>query len=48
MIFTVKILFTIVLRPRSWQFCALRQKVEQDAASPAILVTKAGGYTLVP
>ncbi|MEA2934525.1 MAG: hypothetical protein QOD74_1171 [Variibacter sp.] len=26
----------------------LRQKVEQDAASPAILVTEAGGYKLVP
>jgi DNA-binding response OmpR family regulator len=26
----------------------LRQKIEKDAASPAILVTKAGGYTLVP
>ena len=26
----------------------LRQKVEKDAASPAILVTQAGGYTLVP
>jgi len=26
----------------------LRQKVEKDAASPAILVTEAGGYTLVP
>ncbi|HWL30576.1 MAG TPA: response regulator transcription factor [Xanthobacteraceae bacterium] len=26
----------------------LRQKVEQDAASPAILVTDAGGYKLVP
>jgi DNA-binding response OmpR family regulator len=25
----------------------LRQKIEKDAASPAILVTKAGGYTLV-
>jgi len=27
---------------------ALRQKVEKDAASPAILVTEAGGYKLVP
>jgi DNA-binding response OmpR family regulator len=26
----------------------LRQKVEKDAASPAILVTEAGGYKLVP
>ena len=26
----------------------LRQKIEEDAASPAILVTQAGGYTLVP
>jgi DNA-binding response OmpR family regulator len=26
----------------------LRQKVEQDAASPTILVTEAGGYKLVP
>ena len=26
----------------------LRQKIEKDAASPAILVTEAGGYTLVP
>jgi len=26
----------------------LRQKIEKDAASPAILVTQAGGYTLVP
>jgi DNA-binding response OmpR family regulator len=26
----------------------LRQKVEQDAANPAILVTEAGGYKLVP
>jgi DNA-binding response OmpR family regulator len=26
----------------------LRQKIEKDAASPAILVTKAGSYTLVP
>ena len=26
----------------------LRQKVEQDAASPAILVTEAGGYKLMP
>ncbi|MEI8154237.1 MAG: helix-turn-helix domain-containing protein, partial [Hyphomicrobiales bacterium] len=26
----------------------LRQKVEKDAASPAILVTDAGGYKLVP
>jgi DNA-binding response OmpR family regulator len=26
----------------------LRQKVEQDAANPAILVTDAGGYKLVP
>src|SRR5258707_1463667 len=26
----------------------LRQKVERDAASPAILVTEAGGYKLVP
>ena len=26
----------------------LRQKIEKDSASPAILVTKAGGYTLVP
>lgn len=26
----------------------LRQKIEQDAASPAILVTEAGGYKLVP
>jgi DNA-binding response OmpR family regulator len=26
----------------------LRQKVEQDAASPAILVTEAGGYKLIP
>jgi hypothetical protein len=26
----------------------LRQKVEQDAASPSILVTEAGGYKLVP
>jgi DNA-binding response OmpR family regulator len=24
----------------------LRQKIEKDAASPAILVTEAGGYTL--
>ncbi|MGE3145683.1 MAG: helix-turn-helix domain-containing protein, partial [Pseudorhodoplanes sp.] len=26
----------------------LRQKVEKDAANPAILVTDAGGYKLVP
>jgi len=26
----------------------LRQKIEKDAPSPAILVTQAGGYTLVP
>jgi DNA-binding response OmpR family regulator len=26
----------------------LRQKVEQDAANPALLVTDAGGYKLVP
>jgi DNA-binding response OmpR family regulator len=26
----------------------LRQKIEKDAASPAILVTQADGYTLVP
>jgi DNA-binding response OmpR family regulator len=26
----------------------LRQKVEKDAALPAILVTEAGGYKLVP
>ena len=26
----------------------LRQKIEKDAASPAILVTEAGGYKLVP
>jgi DNA-binding response OmpR family regulator len=26
----------------------LRQKVEQDAAKPAILVTEAGGYKLIP
>src|SRR5260370_6492466 len=26
----------------------LRQKIEKDAASPAILVTEAGGYTLLP
>src|SRR2546427_293428 len=26
----------------------LRQKIEKDAGSPAILVTQAGGYTLVP
>jgi DNA-binding response OmpR family regulator len=26
----------------------LRQKVEEDAASPAILVTEAGGYKLIP
>ena len=26
----------------------LRQKIERDAASPAILVTEAGGYKLVP
>ena len=26
----------------------LRQKVERDAANPAILVTEAGGYRLVP
>jgi DNA-binding response OmpR family regulator len=26
----------------------LRQKIEKDAASPAILVTQASGYTLVP
>src|SRR6201987_3910151 len=26
----------------------LRQKIEKDVASPAILVTEAGGYTLVP
>ena len=26
----------------------LRQKVEKDAANPAILVTEAGGYKLVP
>jgi DNA-binding response OmpR family regulator len=26
----------------------LRQKVEQDAANPAILVTEAGGYKLIP
>ncbi len=26
----------------------LRQKVEQDAASPSILVTEAGGYKLIP
>jgi hypothetical protein len=25
-----------------------RQKIEKDAASPAILVTEVGGYTLVP
>ena len=26
----------------------LRQKIERDAAAPAILVTEAGGYKLVP
>jgi DNA-binding response OmpR family regulator len=26
----------------------LRQKIEKDATSPAILVTQADGYTLVP
>ena len=26
----------------------LRQKIEEDAAAPAILVTEAGGYKLVP
>jgi DNA-binding response OmpR family regulator len=26
----------------------LRQKIEKDAANPAILVTEAGGYKLVP
>jgi DNA-binding response OmpR family regulator len=26
----------------------LRQKVEKDAGAPAILVTEAGGYKLVP
>jgi DNA-binding response OmpR family regulator len=26
----------------------LRQKIEKDAASPAILVTEADGYKLVP
>ncbi|MEX1083356.1 MAG: helix-turn-helix domain-containing protein, partial [Xanthobacteraceae bacterium] len=26
----------------------LRQKVEQDAANPAILMTESGGYKLVP
>ena len=26
----------------------LRQKIEKDAAVPAILVTEAGGYKLVP
>jgi DNA-binding response OmpR family regulator len=26
----------------------LRQKFEKDAAAPAILVTEAGGYKLVP
>jgi DNA-binding response OmpR family regulator len=26
----------------------LRQKVEQDAANPAILVTETGGYKLLP
>jgi DNA-binding response OmpR family regulator len=26
----------------------LRQKIENDAASPSILVTEAGGYKLVP
>jgi DNA-binding response OmpR family regulator len=26
----------------------LRQKMEKDAAAPAILVTEAGGYKLVP
>jgi hypothetical protein len=26
----------------------LRQKFEKDAATPAILVTEAGGYKLVP
>ena len=26
----------------------LRQKIEKDAAAPAILVTEAGGYKLVP
>ena len=26
----------------------LRQKIEKDAAAPAILITEAGGYKLVP
>jgi len=26
----------------------LRQKIENDAAAPAILVTEAGGYKLMP
>jgi DNA-binding response OmpR family regulator len=26
----------------------LRQKIEQNGAAPAILVTEAGGYKLVP
>ena len=26
----------------------LRQKIERDAAAPAILLTEAGGYKLVP
>jgi DNA-binding response OmpR family regulator len=26
----------------------LRQKIEKDAAAPAILVTEVGGYKLVP
>ena len=26
----------------------LRQKIEKDAVAPAILVTEAGGYKLVP
>ena len=29
-------------------FTGLRQKIEEDAAAPAILVTEAGGYKLVP
>src|SRR5262249_54027748 len=38
----------VTTHPGETHIYGLRQKVEKDAASPAILVTEAGGYKLVP
>src|SRR5262249_6319888 len=38
----------VTTHPLETHIYRLRQKVEKDAASPAILVTEAGGYKLVP